>query len=162
LSTLSFVKLGLAGFGADQDWVDAWLRLRDQLERAAGRALPWVAVAYADARRAAAPSVNEIIDAAAESGCRGVLLDTYDKQSGSLLDCCSIVELARYADQARTAGMFFALAGKLIADDLRRPEFRCADIIGVRSAACDGGDRQRKITAERVAGLRQRLMVDGR
>jgi len=160
LEKLSFVKLGLAGCGRTTGWVAAWLDLRGRIEQAAGRTLPWVAVAYADETAAEAPSVLEIIEAAGRTGCRGVLIDTFNKQSGSLLDHSSTPALSDWESTGRAAGLFLALAGRLRAEDVGRPELRCADIIGVRSAACDADDRQRGISPGRVAALRKRLLVE--
>jgi (5-formylfuran-3-yl)methyl phosphate synthase len=161
LSGLSFVKMGLAGCRGQRRWVEDWLQLRGDIEACAGQALPWVAVAYADARQAAAPSVEKVIDAAATTACRGVLLDTHDKQSGSLTELCSTIELQRFADTARAAGLFIAFAGRLRDEHLDGPQLRCADVVGVRSAACRGGDRQQRVAAEQVAALR-RSLDDGR
>lgn len=163
LSTLSFVKLGLAGCGAQRDWVDRWRNLRESIEAATGSALPWVAVAYADARRAEAPAIVDVIDAAIATGCRGVLIDTFDKQSGSLLDCCATDDLLQFATAVRSEGLFLAFAGRLSAAQIDRPELRSADVIGVRSAACTDGDRQQKVSSRLVSDLRSRLRrVDGR
>lgn len=158
---LSFVKLGLAGCGTEGGWAERWVGVRKSIEAVAGMPLPWVAVAYADAGRACAPDIADVIDAAAVTGCRGVLIDTFDKRSGSLLDCCSIVALQQFADTVRCAGLFIAFAGRLSAAAVECPDLRCADILGVRSAACDAGDRQQRVTAGRVATLR-RSIVDRR
>jgi uncharacterized protein (UPF0264 family) len=160
LSGLSFVKLGLAGCRERCRWGEDWLHLREGIEACAGQALPWVAVAYADARQAVAPSIEEVIDAAATTGCRGVLLDTHDKRTGSLTDLCSSIDLQRFADTARTAGLFIAFAGRLRVEHLGRRDLRCADVIGVRSAACNGGDRQQRVDVERVAALRRKMLIE--
>jgi len=163
LRGLSFVKLGLAGCGAKRDWVDRWIVLRESIESAAGSALPWVAVAYADARRAEAPAIVDVIDAAIATGCRGVLIDTFDKQSGSLLDCCARGDLFQFANAVRSEGLFIAFAGRLSVAQLDRPELHSADVIGVRSAACTHGDRQQRVSSRQVADLRSRLRrVEGR
>lgn len=53
----ALVKLGLRsqGLAGRADWEDRWAAARERFDRAAGRPLPWVAVAYADARSASAP-----------------------------------------------------------------------------------------------------------
>jgi len=162
LQRLSFVKLGLAGCRSQRDWFERWIGLRESIDAATASALPWVAVAYADAERAAAPSIMDVIDAAVSTGCRGVLIDTFDKQSGSLFDCCSSDELRRFANAVRSEGLFIALAGRLSAAQVDRPELDDADVIGVRSAACAEGNRQQRVSSRQVAELRSRLDVRSR
>lgn len=154
---LSFVKLGLAGLGARGDWCTMWLSVRMAFEQAAGRPLPWVAAAYADAGRADAPPLSDVIEAAARTACPGVLIDTWDKSRGGLFECLPEPELLRGLQRARRRGLFVALAGKLTAADLRRPALQSADVIGVRSAACTEENRRCGIAADRVAKLRLAL-----
>lgn len=157
LPRLSFIKLGLAGCGSQRDWFERWIDLREWIDAATRSALPWVAVAYADARSADAPAIIDVIDAAVATGCRGVLIDTFDKQSGSLLDCCARGDLLQFANAVQSQGLFIAFAGRLSAAQLDRPGLHDADVIGVRSAACAHGDRQQRVSSRQVADLRSRL-----
>ena len=112
-----------------------------------------VAVAYADADRAASLSRDRLIGAAARAGARGVLLDTFDKDAVGLRNLITARDLAAWVAAAHDAGLFVALAGKLTAMDLT---FVCdagADIAGFRGAACEGG-RTDRVSAERVRLLR--------
>lgn len=154
---LQFVKLGLAGLGNDADWVEKWHGVRRRLEHAAGSALHWVAVVYADWRAATAPEPAQVIAAAAESGCAGVLFDTARKTGGTLLDCLPMHELLPLAARIRAAGMLLALAGSLRAELLPKLAPLEPDIIAVRGAACVAGERGGVVTAERVAAVRRAL-----
>lgn len=154
---LTFAKLGLAGLSRSSDWFTDWHRVRSVFETAAGRPLPWVAVAYADADVAQAPPVGEIIAAAARTGCCGVLIDTWDKSGHGVLELIPTDELRSWRRLARERGLFFALAGRLRSDDLRRRSIRACNVVGIRSAACADGDRTQMIAASRVAELRRRL-----
>jgi hypothetical protein len=157
LPSLSCVKLGLAGMGACSDWRAAWRQVRSRFEQAAARPLGWVAVACADAHLAASPGIEEIIEAAAATGCRGVLIDTFSKSAGPLLAHVSIGKLTSCADRVHDAGLFLALAGRLSADDLSPLSSVPADIIAIRSAACAGSDRGGRVSAGCVAAFKRRL-----
>lgn len=98
-----------------------------------------VVVAYADAPRARSISRTDVIDVAARSGARGVLLDTLDKDGPGLIGVVSPSDLALWSSAARAAGLLVAVAGKLTASDLPFVRESGADIAGVRGAACAGG-----------------------
>jgi uncharacterized protein (UPF0264 family) len=160
LPKLTYVKLGLAGMAERSDWQAEWLHVRSRFEEAAGRPHGWVAVAYADAARAGSPHVEEVLDAAVATGCRGVLIDTFSKSAGPLLAHVAVAELTSRADRARDAGLFLALAGRLCMDDLPRLSRVPADIVAIRSAACSANDRSGRITAVRVAAFKRRLQSE--
>lgn len=157
---LSFAKLGLAATIDRDDWVGDWMRVRAAFEFAAGYRPTWVAVGYADAQVAGAPPIGEVIATASQTGCLGVLIDTYDKSSGSLLQQRTPAELEQWGAQARGLGLFFAVAGRLREEDLNRRRISDADIVGVRSSACAGADRNGEIDAGRVAALKHRIVAE--
>ena len=150
LSRVSFAKLGLAGMAASHDWRSRWERLRGELERSANAAPGWVAVIYADWRIARSPAPDEVIAAAAETRCPGVLIDTFCKRSGRLLEHVSPANLHSLSVQVRAAGMFFAAAGQLQSSDLPRLAEVPLDVIAVRSAVCEWGDRQSRFSLSRL------------
>ena len=112
-----------------------------------------VAVAYADADRAASLAPALLIEVAARAGAEGVLLDTVDKSGPGLRELVEPRALAAWVSEAHEAGLLVALAGKLTADDLTFVRDSGADIEGVRGAACDGG-RTGRVAADRVRLLR--------
>src|SRR5690606_25147806 len=79
---LHYAKLGLARCALDRDWPARWA---DRLA-ALGADISPVAVAYADWSTAAAPDPRQVLHHAAEIGCRIILLDTYNKRHGTLMD----------------------------------------------------------------------------
>jgi uncharacterized protein (UPF0264 family) len=115
-----------------------------------GRNAGVVAVAYADAARAA--SLPELLEWAA-LGAAGVLLDTADKSGPGLRALVAPRTLAAWVTSAHEAGLLVALAGQLTADDLAFVREAGADIAGVRGAACHGG-RTGRVEADRVRRLR--------
>jgi uncharacterized protein (UPF0264 family) len=147
--SLSYVKWGLAGLREPADW-------HGQLLRAA-RALPGaccpVAVAYADWRRAAAPSPAQVCDFACQQRWGAFLLDTWRKDGSTLLDWCPRRELAELRERCRAAGVAVALAGSLGTEQLLALRPLGPEWFAVRGAACREGRRTQTIDTDRVRRL---------
>jgi hypothetical protein len=148
---VAFVKIGFAGMRGRPRIAD---EVRATLAGIGSGTL--ILVAYADYKRADAPSLAELIAIADDTNAAGVLLDTYDKRVDSLTALMSARALQTFVSLLKARGRFAALAGKLSADDIECVHASGADIIGVRGAACDGG-RSGLVTANRVRALRQRI-----
>ena len=82
-SGVQFAKAGLAGLREVSDWSARWRRLQS-LVASESVAPAWVAVAYADAAAACAPTWRDVIAVAADLSCRVFLIDTWGKSSGRL------------------------------------------------------------------------------
>jgi uncharacterized protein (UPF0264 family) len=154
---VQFAKLGLAGMRDTGDWEQEWSRIRNRLDVVSGRSFDWIAVAYADEAVADAPPLAEIIAAAIESGCRGVLIDTYDKQGSRLTELMTPAALDRTALELHEAGLILALAGRLTIADFRVIGRTACDVVAIRSAACIGEQRTQHISRERVSLCRDVL-----
>jgi hypothetical protein len=152
-----YAKLGLAGMGDDDRWVARWLAIRSRIERCHEGRLAWIGVIYADQARAASPVAVDVIRAAADTGCRGVLVDTFSKDQGRLLDWLSVGELSLLRDRAQLQGLLFAVAGRLQLGDVVKLSDVRPDVLAFRSAACCGGARTASIDRVRVARLRRAL-----
>jgi uncharacterized protein (UPF0264 family) len=151
LAGASLVKIGFAG-------VSGLVRLSaliDAARRGAAAHAGIIAVAYADADRAASPDPRLIVEAAAHAGAAGVLLDTADKHGPGLRALMTRASLVSWVVAAHDAGLLVALAGKLSADDLEFVRDAGADIAGVRGAACEG-ERTGQIMLGKVRELRER------
>jgi uncharacterized protein (UPF0264 family) len=120
-----------------------------------------IVVAYADWRVAASPPPANVVAAAATLGCVGVLIDTFSKSGGGLFDCLSLAELLPLRSQAREYRLLFALAGRLSRRDVPRLREVMPDVVGIRSAACRDGQREREIDRQAVAGFREELRREG-
>ena len=143
---IQFIKIGFAGL----DSPDRISGLVAAAVRGAGD-VGMVAAFYADA--AAEFPFIDLVTSAALGGAAGVLIDTADKHGPGLRQLVTAATLRGYATAARDAGLFIAMAGKLIAEDLSFVLESGADIAGVRSAACDDG-RTGRVAADRVRMLR--------
>ena len=119
--------------------LDAWRREFVTFSKSLPAATAAVAVAYADWRAAAAPPPSDLLVAAADVGCRNLLVDTFDKAGPGILDPGNATRLAEWIAAARAAGMTVAVAGRIAAGDVGRAAALGADVVAVRSAACRGG-----------------------
>jgi uncharacterized protein (UPF0264 family) len=158
LSAIEFVKLGTAGLANDSDWSARFQRICQSNESQRGAAVPqWVAVGYADWTKAAAPAPKDVVATAAVSGCRGVLIDTCSKAGAGLFDCLAVADLKELARSASRHNLWFALAGRLSMRDLSLVREIAPAIVGIRSAACLGGQREAGIDAGAVRAFQSRL-----
>lgn len=82
-----------------------------------------------------------------------LMLDTADKQAGSLLQRLPHDALAGFVHTVQSAGAAAGLAGSLRLDDLPALVRLGADIAGFRGALCTGG-RAGRLSAPRLAALR--------
>lgn len=159
---VAFAKLAFAGCRGIRDWASRWLEVRKQFEHASrfalnGQAsglLQWVAVAYADWKAANAPHPQEIIEAAAETGCSGLLIDTFRKDGRTLLDSLPLSQLRRLTRHVRSSEMMLALAGSLHSNLLPTLVALEPDVLGIRTAACRGGRRFAAVSAPKVRNFR--------
>jgi uncharacterized protein (UPF0264 family) len=179
ISPIEFFKLGSAQLTENANWQNDWKtayrlaakQFASSAEHSPSSRSKAVAVVYADWQRAAVPSPHAILDAVAavisdadpeQPRFVGVLIDTFVKSSGGLLDCLTVSELEEFADRLRTLvadgpRLFLALAGKLAASDLNRLVSVRPDVIAVRSAACRNHDRQSSVDAEVTRQFRAEL-----
>lgn len=155
---VNYFKLGLAEVRDDEGWQDLWHSVRKRWEEQLQRPMCWIAVVYADWQKANSPHPNEIVAAAsADPTCVGVLVDTYAKDGSTLLDNLSHDELVKMSEVVRGESMLFALAGrvdaKLLVDLV---EFQ-PDVIGIRTAACAGGQRSGDVDQTAVRSFQLEL-----
>jgi uncharacterized protein (UPF0264 family) len=160
LSGAAYVKVGLRGVRE----LDAAVALMRAVADAVGAGIAVIAAAYADAEMLDPPAfapawLPELVQRA---GISGALVDTLVKDGRGLYSWLSKSELADLIARTRRAGGSFGVAGQLTQDQLRRVQ---ADVVGVRSAVCRGGDRTAELDAELVAAAVAELrlpMGDGR
>ncbi|QDV37944.1 (5-formylfuran-3-yl)methyl phosphate synthase [Tautonia plasticadhaerens] len=142
---IAFRKVGLSGL-VGHDWGGLW----DRVRLAFGPGPGWVSVAYVDHDRAGAPSPSAVRDASiARPECVGLLLDTWDKSRPADYSGFS----PSWFDPIRRSGRFVALAGGLVLGDFGRLSALRPDLLAVRGAACEGGDRGGAVCRSRVKGL---------
>jgi hypothetical protein len=157
LSGAAYVKVGLRGVRSLPDAVALMGAVADAVgSEIVGSEVAVVAVAYADATAldpaAFAPALlPELVRA---TGIAGALVDTFVKDGRGLYGWLSEGEVAELVARTRAAGGSFGVAGQLRLGSLRRVD---ADVVGVRSAVCLGGDRAGDLDAELVAAAAAEL-----
>ena len=141
---LNYIKLGLAGMRLETLWRERWQTARQQLlSNCTDPCRPpgWIAVVYVDALSADAPPINDIVAAAIDTKCAGVLFDTYQKAGGRLTDFISLKQLEQQVKELHAHGLMGIAAGKVQLQDLKELGRTGCDLVAVRTAACLGNDR---------------------
>lgn len=151
-----FAKIGLAGCADRRDWDLRWWDWAARLPRDVRP----VAVAYADWPLVHAPRPEDVLRLAARHGSAGLLLDTAEKQRGSLLQWLPLPQLRQLIEQAQDVGVWVAVAGSLDSATIPRVCALGPQWIAVRGAVCRAG-RQSEISASRLRAVVAALR-DGR
>lgn len=133
-----------------------WRSIAKRISLALVRRSQLILVHYADALSANAPSWDEVIETAKSLGGRYVLIDTYLKENGGLLEHYSLERLGEMIDSCRALKLGIALAGSLNLDQLQLLSNLQIDWLGVRGAVCSKADRTGDICPDR---LRQALAI---
>jgi (5-formylfuran-3-yl)methyl phosphate synthase len=109
-----------------------------------------IAAAYADGATVDPPAFDPALlpQLVARTGIAGALIDTLVKDGRGLYGSLPEATVGELVAATRAAGGRFGVAGQLRPGELGRVE---ADIVGVRSAVCRGGDRGASLDAELVA-----------
>lgn len=147
-----FAKVGLAGCAAESSWRLRWDRVMQILPSGV---LP-VPVAYADEQAAQSPEVREVLELAVMSPAKLMLIDTFNKGRGHLVDHLTFEALAKLCDEAERCSVQLALAGSLKLNDIERLLALAPAYLGVRGAACVGG-RDGTVDETRVKSLVKRI-----
>ncbi|HNR26096.1 MAG TPA: (5-formylfuran-3-yl)methyl phosphate synthase [Methanobacteriaceae archaeon] len=140
LSGADYIKVGLYGtrnYDEAREVMDGVVRtVRDLREDAMV-----VASGYADAHRVGAVDPMEIPRIAADAGADLAMVDTAVKDGQTLLDYMDPEMLSTFTSQTHEYGLKSALAGSIKEDQLRMLHDLGCDVVGIRGAACTGGDR---------------------
>ncbi len=100
-----------------------------------------VASGYADAHRVGAVDPMEIPRVAADAGADLAMVDTAVKDGKTLFDFMDVEKLQKFNDSIHDYGLKSALAGSIKKDQLKLLYDIGCDVVGIRGAACTGGDR---------------------
>lgn len=100
-----------------------------------------VASGYADAHRVGAVDPMEIPRVASDAGADLAMVDTAVKDGKTLFDFMDVEKLQKFNDTIHDYGLKSALAGSVKKDQLKLLYDIGCDVVGIRGAACTGGDR---------------------
>jgi uncharacterized protein (UPF0264 family) len=141
-SGASYIKVGLYGCVIPEQGVD----IMKGVVRAVKEYNPEarvVAAGYADAHRIGCVSPLTIPLIAHEAGADAAMVDTAIKDGTSLFDHMSPDLCAEFVAASHGYNLLAALAGSVKASHLKDLAVIGTDIVGVRGAVCEGGDRNK-------------------
>ena len=154
VSGTNYVKIGLLG----SKTFDSALFLMENVNRAVKGYDPQIRVVvagYADHARANTIDPMILPDVAKQSGCDLVMVDTFIKDGKRLFDFMDVEACRSFVESGHEHGLEVALAGSIKKNDVPTLTELGADVVGIRGAACSGGDRfGGTIKAEHVRNLK--------
>lgn len=139
-SGANYVKVGLMGPRSAGEAV----YLMSCVVRSVGQLDPpvkVVAAGYADWKRAGTIDPLLIPEIAKRSGSQVAMLDTKIKDGNRLFNFLSQEDLGLFVESSHRMGLSAALAGSIQKEDIPLLLRLNADIVGVRTAVCEGPDR---------------------
>jgi uncharacterized protein (UPF0264 family) len=143
---VDYIKIGFFPGGDWPGTISGLARLTQQ-----GHQL--IAVLFADTH----PDCN-IINLLAENGFTGVMLDTMDKQKGSLPTLMCKNEINDFVMQAKAHRLLCGLAGSLREADIAELQSLNPDYLGFRGALCNKLQRTALLDKNAVFNIKQALV----
>jgi len=92
-----------------------------------------------------------------ESGLVGVMLDTMNKDNGSLREKMSDPALIEFVDSANSYGLLSGLAGSLTVKDIPSLLAMKPDYLGFRGGLCQQGRRENRLNRDTINKVRQQI-----
>ena len=155
VSGADYIKVGLYGTKDYDEAVEVMENVAKTIKDVDNDTIV-VAAGYADAHRVGAVDPMEIPKVAKDAGCDLAMLDTAVKDGHTLFDYLSIEDLEKFVNEAHSYGLKTALAGSVKKEQLKPLNDIGCDVVGIRGAACVGGDRNTgKIHHSAVAELKE-------
>jgi uncharacterized protein (UPF0264 family) len=150
---VNYIKAGLSEIKNKKDAVYL-MRSVVRAVRECDPAIKVATVGYADAERVGSIDPLLLPDIACEAKTDFAMIDTAIKDGNSLFTFLTTDKLKRFISESRDRGLKIALAGALKKEDLPTVYALGADIVGLRSVACTGGNRIKgRITKRNVEEL---------
>ncbi|MFB6768153.1 (5-formylfuran-3-yl)methyl phosphate synthase [Streptomyces sp. NPDC056337] len=157
VSGATYIKVGLYGCTTPEQAVDVMRGVVRAVKDHRPDAFV-VASGYADAHRIGCVNPLALPDIARRSGSDAAMLDTAIKDGTRLFDHLPPDVCGQFVRLAHEAGLLAALAGSVRAVDLSDLARIGTDIVGVRGAVCEGGDRTAgRIRPHMVAAFREEM-----
>ena len=142
---VDYIKIG---FFPGDDWHGTIKKLSALTEQ--NHAL--IAVLFADAQ----PDLG-IISLLKEAGFAGVMLDTMDKQKGSLTQLMANMEIAQFISQVKARQLVCGLAGSLRLEDIPELMPYQPDYLGFRGALCQEHNRAGQLNKQAVIKIKHAI-----
>ena len=146
---VDYIKIG---FFPGDDWQGTVKKLSTSTQQ--DPAL--IAVLFADTQPDFA-----IINLLKEAGFKGVMLDTMNKQTGSLTELMAKMEIEQFVKQAKAQELLCGLAGSLRLADIPALIPYQADYLGFRGALCLEHNRLGQLNKRAVVQIKETLKNNG-
>jgi uncharacterized protein (UPF0264 family) len=157
VSGADYIKVGLYGTRNYDEALEVMENVVKSVRTFDNNALI-VASGYADAHRIGAVDPMEIPRVAADAGADLAMLDTAIKDGKTLFDFMDKDKLQEFNNMIHDYGLKSALAGSIKKDQLQLLYEIGCDVVGIRGAACSGGDRNTgSIDRDAVLGLKNMI-----
>jgi uncharacterized protein (UPF0264 family) len=98
-----------------------------------------------------------LIPALKAAGLKGVMLDTMNKQHGSLTQVMTLSKIEQFVSLAKTQVLLCGLAGSLKLADITILKPLQADYLGFRGALCEGHDRTGPVNQSSILQIKQAI-----
>jgi len=105
---------------------------------------------------------ESLIDVMAQHRFRGVMIDTFKKNNGRLLDHLDIAAIGRFVEVVHSHELIAGLAGSLEAPDIPRLLLTAPDVLGFRRALCTNEDRTSRISPQALDIVRGLIPKESR
>ena len=157
-SGASFVKVGLWGIENKKQGIEIMNAVKKAIDFN-NLETDVVVAGYAEGESIGSINPLLIPDIARDSKSDYAMIDTYDKTAGkSLFDILTIEELEDFITDSRKNNIGVALGGSIQIDHIPILKKLQPDIVGIRGAACEKGDRiEGKIKAELIIDFANNL-----
>ena len=143
---VDYIKIG---FFPGDDWQGTVKKLSALTEQN----LALIAVLFADTQ----PDLA-IMRLLKDAGFTGVMLDTMNKQKGSLTELMAKMEIAQFVTQAKDRQLLCGLAGSLRLEDIPELMPYKADYLGFRGALCQEHNRVGQLNKQAVMQIKSAII----
>jgi uncharacterized protein (UPF0264 family) len=158
VSGADYIKVGLYGTKNYNEALDVMENVVKSVREFDKDAIV-VASGYADAHRVGAIDPMEIPKVASDSGADLAMVDTAVKDGKTLFDFMNQDKLQEFNNMIHDYGLKSALAGSVKKEQLQLLYEIGCDVVGIRGAACTGGDRNNG-SINRTAVLELKNMIE--
>jgi len=146
---VDYVKIGFFPGG---DWLATLQKLHSHTDLWQQQRTGLIAVLFADTQ----PDLT-ILSTLKNSGFKGVMLDTMDKQKGSLTQVMALATITQFVKLTRQHQLLCGLAGSLKADDIAKLMPLNPDYLGFRGALCNQHNRTAQLSQSAVIKIKQAI-----
>lgn len=155
----NIIKIGLKGPKTETGAIYL-LRKVVKAVREASNSAKVVACGYGDYQRAETIDPLLIPEVASESGANIAMLDTAIKDGKPLTNFLTVDELGDFIEKAHSLDARAALAGSLGREEISKLKLLRPDVIGIRGAVCENGDRRRGSISEASVRKMKKFLED--